>query len=177
MADWLNTCSVQTVSGMHDCDVAWRDAKPDNLICSSGIAPNPDLTAIDLGFCYKTPAGRPGHAPALPCVLAMSSHSPGVFSGTCKQCARLAHAIYFAGPAMSGEIAAHKPAHLLSSGTVLSKQSHLCASWLRLRPACMMFQLTVGSLQGCGSSDTCLISVFAGLCSAAVQIAGCFGET
>ncbi len=37
---------------------------------------------------------------------------------------------------MSGEIAAHKPAHLLRSGTVLSKQSHLCASGLRLRPAC-----------------------------------------
>ena len=30
---------------MHDCDIAWRDAKPDNLICSSGTAPNPSILA------------------------------------------------------------------------------------------------------------------------------------
>lgn len=49
---------MQTVSGMHDCGIAWVDSKPDNLVCSSSTGGDPKLTAIAAGFCCRIPAGK-----------------------------------------------------------------------------------------------------------------------
>ena len=52
------TSLLQTVSGVHQKGIAWRDIKPSNLICTGNCPAALQLKAVDFASAVRIPSGK-----------------------------------------------------------------------------------------------------------------------